>query len=117
MKEALQEEIMLTMKRHGGNYDEWKKKEIQDREQVLLIVSFDMGWQKHSSGNKYDSLSGHAFMIGAESRKVIHCVVTSKMCATCQSAESNGTVAKEHKCPKNYSGSSKAMEADAALES
>ena len=76
-----------------------------------------MGWQKRSSGNRYDSLSGHAFTIGANSKKNIYCMVSSKMCATCQSAEANGTIAREHKCPKNYSGSSKAMEADAALES
>ena len=39
------------------------------------------------------------------------------MCATCQSAENNGTVAREHDCLKNYDGSIKAMEVDIALES
>ena len=41
------------------------------------------------------------------------------MCATCLEAENKNVEAKPHKCPKNYrnySGSSKAMEADAALE-
>ena len=38
------------------------------------------------------------------------------MCATCLEAENKNVDAKPHKCPKNYSGSSKAMEADAALE-
>ena len=117
MREALQEEIKLTLEKEGKDYGEWVKQDKATRQQVKLTVSYDMGWQKRSSGNRYDSLSGHAFMIGALSRKIIHCVVTSKMCATCTAAENNDTVAKEHKCPKNYAGSSKAMEADAALQS
>ena len=117
MADALEEEIRLTLEKEGKNYDEWKNKKIEEREIVELTVSYDMGWQKRSSGNRYDSLSGHAFMVGAESRKIIHCVVTSKMCATCLSAELKGTMAQEHLCPKNYTGSSKAMESDAAVES
>lgn len=31
---------------------------------VLLIVAVDMGWNKHSSGRRYDSTSGIAHMIG-----------------------------------------------------
>ena len=29
-----------------------------------LTVIYDMGWQQWSSGNKYNSVSGHAFCIG-----------------------------------------------------
>ena len=89
MREALQEEIQLTMERQGRNYGEWIKGEKDKRHQVQITFSFDMGWQKRSSGNCYDSLSGHVFMIGAESCEIIHCVVTSKMCPTVLSAKIN----------------------------
>ena len=38
------------------------------------------------------------------------------MCAKCLEAEMKKTEPEEHKCPRNYTGSSKAMKADAALE-
>ena len=44
-----------------------------------------MGWQRRSSGNNYASLSGHAFLIGAHTRRVIACVVFSKKCSICES--------------------------------
>ena len=59
-----------------------KKKQI-DREPIGLTVSYDMGWNKRSSGHRYDSLSGHAFVIGVYTRLIITCVVFSKKCATC----------------------------------
>ena len=107
MKDALQEEIRLTLERQGKSYSEWLKQDENTRQQVLLTVCYDMGWQKRSSGNKYDSLSGHAFMVGTESRKIISCIVSSKMCATCLDAEIKDITAKDHHCPKSYSGSSK----------
>ena len=116
MKEALDEEIKLTLEEQGIDFKQWQEKTIQEKEQVLLTVSFDTGWQKRLSGNKYDSLSGHAFMIGARSRKIIQCVVSSKMCATCLDSEESKNEPKSHVCPRQYTGSSKAMESDAALE-
>ena len=74
-----------------------------------------MGWQKRSIGNRYDSLSGHALMIGARTKKPINLVVMAKCCATCAAAEKKEEDPKEHKCPRNYEGSSKGMEATAAL--
>jgi hypothetical protein len=73
-----------------------------------------MGWQVRSSGNKYGSCSGHAFLIGALSQKIIDSVVYAKKCATCTRHESQtGSIAgvKDHKCVKNYDGSCKSMEA------
>jgi len=35
---------------------------------VSITVSFDMSWNKRSSGNRYDSISGHAFFIGCLSK-------------------------------------------------
>ena len=33
---------------------------------IPVEVSFDMGWQKRSSGRVYDSLSGHGFLLDTE---------------------------------------------------
>ena len=82
---------------------------------MKLTVSFDMGWNKRSSGNRYDSLSGHAFYIGCLSQQIICAIVTAKQCRICSLNELKGIEPPEHNCPKNYTGSSKAMEADAAL--
>jgi hypothetical protein len=82
-----------------------------------LTVSFDMGWQKR--GRSYNSLSGHAFLIDAHSGKIVAMQVHSKSCLKCSRAVKKGIAEEnvpEHKCPKNYDGSSKGMEATAALE-
>ena len=55
------------------------------RPPVGLTISYDMGWNKRSSGHRYDSLSGHAFAIGAYSRRIIDFVVFSKRCSICSS--------------------------------
>jgi len=82
-------------------------------------ASFDMGWQVRSSGNKYGSCSGHAFLIGALNQKIMDSVVYVKKCATCTRHEAcYGTVAgvKQHQCVRNYDGSSKSMEASALVK-
>ena len=50
-----------------------------------LTTSYDMGWNKRSSGHRCDSLSEHAFTIGACTRRIIDCVVFSKRCSICSS--------------------------------
>eukprot|EP00957_Ditylum_brightwellii_P016098 1212241-Ditylum_brightwellii.AAC.1 len=75
-----------------------------------------MGWQKYSSGNKYDLKLGHAFMVGARRRNILACLVCSKVCATCEGAKQLNKEPAAHKCVKSYEGSSKGMEAYTALE-
>ena len=43
-----------------------------------LTVSYDMGWQKRSTGGRYDSMSGHGFIIGCRSKKIIGVDVRGK---------------------------------------
>ena len=83
---------------------------------VPLTVSFDMGWQKR--GRSYNSLSGHAFLIDVHTGKVVAMQVYSKKCQKCSNYAKQGLTTDEfpdHKCAKNYEGSSKGMEATAAL--
>jgi len=99
-----------------------------------LTCCFDMGWQQRASGRNYNSQSGHAFLVGANSNKILMRVCYSKGCCTCtrQSTKkkNNGeAVSKEkeslgerrnddkgHRCPHNFDGSSKSMEAIAAVK-
>ena len=75
-----------------------------------------MGWQKRSSGRRYDSSSGHAFIIGARSKGIIRMVLYSKACQKCDTAEKRIEESEEHECPKNFEGCLKSMEASAILK-
>jgi hypothetical protein len=84
-------------------------------------VSYDMGWQK--AKKTYDSLSGHGLMIGECTKNVVAFQNYSKVCGFCErhvkkmeKAKTPTVPSSEHHCPKNYDGSSKGMEAKAALE-
>ena len=46
------------------------KNKLLTPEEVPLTVSYDMGWNKRSSGNKYDSISGHGFIMGGNTKKI-----------------------------------------------
>ena len=80
-----------------------------------LAVSYDMGWQKRSTGHRYDSMSGHGFIIGCRSGKIIGLDVKGKKCAKCHYANKHNLPVKDHKCSINYEGSSGAMESKVAL--
>ena len=69
MKDALSEEIRLQLIEDGreGDLKKWQAGKKINR--VFLTVLYDMGWSKQSSGTRYDSKSGHAFLVGALSKK------------------------------------------------
>ena len=83
---------------------------------VGIAVSYDMGWQKRSTGKLYDSLSGHGFIFGVRTGNVIGYQVKSKCCSKCSIANSLNKPAEEHDCTINWEGSSGGMEAAVALE-
>eukprot|EP00957_Ditylum_brightwellii_P134847 10281154-Ditylum_brightwellii.AAC.1 len=58
---------------------------VSDRPKVAVIVLFDMGWQKQG----HSSVSGHAFMIGAQTNKVLASIMCSKECDKCKRAATN----------------------------
>ena len=107
MWSALQEEIGLTIEKYG---DTCLRNGL-----VLIEGGFDMGWSKRSSGKRYDSQSGHCYLIGKRTGKIIACIVFCKVCRVCQAAEKRNEKPKEHTCMKNYEGASKSMESDAIL--
>ena len=70
--------------------------------QMKLTVSFHMGWNKRSSDNMYEYLSGHAFFIGCLSQKIIIAIVITKQCRTCSLQEIKGIEPPKHNFSKNY---------------
>ena len=59
---------------------QWNKSKKVQGLTIGIDVSFDMGWQKRSTGRNYDSRSGHAFLFGLHTKKVIASIVYSKEC-------------------------------------
>ena len=117
---ALEEEVEKQFKVDNKEYrSTWQQFVLTNSNFMLgLNVSYDMGWNKRSSGQRYDSLSGHGLMIGSQSRKIIGVEMKSKFCAICSYYETlpTETVTPPHNCSKNYLHSSKAMEADSCLD-
>ena len=110
MEDGIDEEIRLTLN-DESKYTQYKNKNLT----VALTVSFDMGWSKRSTGNRYDSISCRALKIGVLSDKILQAVVSIKMCITYSKVKNIGEDPPDYIYPKNYEGSSKAMEVDAVL--
>jgi len=94
-----------------------------------LTCKCDMGWQKHKN---YNSPSGHGFLVGGYTNKVIKWICYSKGCRYCVNAwKKQGITRAEatkdkpmgeltnittsHRCPRNYNGTAKSMEASGAV--
>jgi hypothetical protein len=119
IRAGLDEEIKRTVEETMGDmtYEQWRALSDEERPRIGLVASFDTGWQKRSSGNTYDSLSGHAAFYGQRTGLMIALKIMSKKCTTCdRAAKFESEVVPEHNCPKNHEGSSKSMEPLAAVE-
>jgi hypothetical protein len=70
---------------------------------VGLTATMDGAWQKRSSGNNYNSRTGHNFAVGGFSGLIIALVVFSKHCRMCEVAKKKEQRAtKEHRCPRTF---------------
>lgn len=61
---------------------------------MILTASFDGAWQKRGTGHAYNSLTGHASLIGVKTKKCIGYSVKSKRCRICSSAQKKNCVPK-----------------------
>ena len=84
MQEARDEEIKETIGEEL--FERYKNGDLSSSE-VQLVVMYDMGWNKRSSGHKYDSISGHGFLLGGNTRKIMNFRCMSKYCKKCFLAE------------------------------
>jgi hypothetical protein len=122
--EAFVEEVLLTYKKtnNGTKYDTMVneiKSQIISKQysnlpntlpKIKISVSYDMGWSKRGCGKVYNSLSGHAFIIGCRSGKALRCGVLQKQCSTCNSYRKRDLPIPNHPCNINHDGSSGSME-------
>ena len=128
LEEDMNEEIIATIKnklkgsysdadimKYSNDFIQRKFDNLPDElKSVGIEVSYDMGWNKRSTGRVYDSLSGHAFMIGCRTVNVIDMGVSKKKYKICQKVNYTG-INIEHECNINATGSSGAMESEVAL--
>ena len=108
---------------------------IQNGTLPALTVSVDMGWNKRSSGRRYDSPSGVLLAIGAETNKIVDKYIYINQCHVCDKLKQmeskvddssagndlhqlkqNIERLRKHKCTKNFEGSSKSMESFAIVQ-
>ena len=85
LAESLKKEIIATIHHELGNKYDKKQIEIfinylfnanyedvpEEIRTIGISVSFDMGWQKRSTGRLYDSISGHGYRIGCRTKNII----------------------------------------------
>jgi len=106
----------------SNDFDLWKSSitggniVLSKRKYPKVRASYDMGWQQRGSGSSYSSQSGHALYVGAEMQKPISFDIKSKLCSVCNTIRGKEGPVKEHDCCKNWTGTSSAMEAKAALD-
>jgi len=124
--ENLLEEVQKTMDKSeecdNNDFDLWKSSVaggnvvLSKKQHPKVRASHDMGWQQRGSGSSCSSQSGHALCVGAEKRKPIGFDIKSKLCSVCDTIHGKEGPVKEHECCKNWTGTSGAMEAKAALD-
>lgn len=90
--------------------------EVHSDSEDGLSVNFDAGWSKRGNGRSYNSCTGHGVLIGRKTGKVVGYGVKTKACSICGYARRKGISPRAHKCFKNWSGSSKAMEPALAVD-
>ena len=56
------------------------QKREKNKNKVKLTVTYDMGWQKRSSGRKYESSSRHVLIIGGRIKGIIGMILYTKAC-------------------------------------
>ena len=100
-------------------YDLWLTRELPRQYWPMVDGCADMGWNQKGSGRKRNSKSGHAFIIGMRTRRIIAKALCSKGCGFCKSwhcRHSADEAPPEHECFINHDGSSGSMEPKAILE-
>ena len=88
IEEALHTEIKETIEHNNQSHVEWcdLSDKVKNKNTVKIIATCDLGWQKRSSGRRYDSSSGHAFIVGGRSKWVVGMVPYSMVFRKCDAA-------------------------------
>jgi len=125
LKRNLIEEVKLAYANDMSfEFEKWKgcvlRGEKFNGSLPSISASMDMGWQKRSSGMRYDSSSGHAFLVGLLTRKPIGMSLKSNFCRICSYHIKRNNIepgaVPDHECLANHEGSAGSMESSALLE-
>ena len=81
-----------------------------------ITVVVDGGWSKRSHKHSYNAKSGVAVIFGSHTRKLLFMGVRNKFCGVCAVAANKAIDVPPHRCYRNWSGSSAAMETDIIAE-
>ena len=81
-----------------------------------ITVVVDGGWSKRSHKHSYNAKSGVAVIFGQNTRKLLFIGVRNKYCSICATCEHQARQPPQHRCFRNWSGSSSAMESDILVE-
>lgn len=81
-------------------------------EVAVIDVIADGCWSKRSCKSNCAALSGAAAIVGKKLGEVLFLGVRNKFCCICARAQNKGIKSSEHKCFKNYTGSSTGMDAE-----
>lgn len=90
--------------------------EMDDQKRALVTVVADGAWSKRSYKTNYNASSGVASIIGYRTKKCLFMSVRNKYCVICDRASSTNNILREHKCYKNWNGTSTSMESDIIVE-
>ena len=127
MNETIMEKIRLTFKDNNKpgkiTYKEWRVFSPEEQKKLVpkLTCLFNIGWNQRFLRGRYNSPSGHAFLIGARSKKFLLKIVLGKKCYTFGQRRNLNEEQlviytkrhKNHNCTCNFDGSSKSIEAEA----
>lgn len=109
---AGEEELKLTK-------EENKSLGLPEDTPAKIVCEIDGSWAQRSNGTRFTSSSGCAAIVGSRSKRVLHVGMRNKRCSVCSQnikrAKMNRPLLK-HKCYKNFTGSSGAMESSIIVE-
>ena len=72
--------MMTTLKTRKAWFEN-NEENIPDKiKKIGIAISYDLGWQKRSTGRVYDSISGHGYLIGCRTGKIIGMQVRQIKC-------------------------------------
>ncbi len=82
----------------------------------VVKVVIDGGWSKRTHKHSYNAKSGVAVIFGHYSKKLLFLGVRNKYCSICAIHSNKNQESPQHRCYKNWNGSSASMETDIICE-
>ena len=81
-----------------------------------ITVIVDGNWSKRAHKHSYNAKSEVTVIFGSHTRKLLFIGVRNTFCAVCAISGNKGNDTPQHRCYRNWSGSSAAMENDIIVE-